>query len=76
MALLLGLITLRMSGHYLPLGTIAWGISLYYLFGNLEFLGGYDGITGIPPLHYRRLLAHRSARHLLSDLARMRRLRC
>jgi branched-chain amino acid transport system permease protein len=49
-ALLLGFITLRLSGHYLPLGTIAWGISLYYLFGNLSFLGGYSGISGIPPL--------------------------
>jgi branched-chain amino acid transport system permease protein len=49
-ALLLGFITLRLSGHYLPLGTIAWGISLYYLFGNLGFLGGYSGISGIPPL--------------------------
>lgn len=49
-ALVLGFITLRMDGHYLPLGTIAWGISLYFLFGNLEFLGGHTGISGIPPL--------------------------
>ena len=49
-ALSLGFITLRMGGHYLPLGTIAWGISLYFLFGNVEFLGGHTGITGIPPL--------------------------
>jgi ABC-type branched-subunit amino acid transport system ATPase component/ABC-type branched-subunit amino acid transport system permease subunit len=46
-AFLLGFITLRMGGHYLPLGTIAWGISLYFLFGNVEFLGGHTGITGI-----------------------------
>jgi branched-chain amino acid transport system permease protein len=49
-ALFLGFITLRLSGHYLPLGTIAWGISLYFLFGNLEFLGGHTGITGVPVL--------------------------
>jgi branched-chain amino acid transport system permease protein len=49
-ALLLGLLTLRLSGHYLPLGTIAWGISLYFLFGNLQFLGGHTGISGIPTL--------------------------
>jgi branched-chain amino acid transport system permease protein len=49
-ALFIGFITLRMRGHYLPLATIAWGISLYYLFGNLEFLGGHTGITGIPAL--------------------------
>ena len=42
-ALVLGFLTLRLSGHYLPLGTIAWGISLYFLFGNLGFLGGQRG---------------------------------
>src|SRR5512135_980631 len=51
-ALALGFITLRMQGHYLPLATIAWGISLYVLFGNLESLGGHTGITGIPPLSF------------------------
>jgi branched-chain amino acid transport system permease protein len=50
LALFLGAITLRLSGHYLPLGTIAWGISLYFLFGNLELLGGHTGLGGIPPL--------------------------
>jgi ABC-type branched-subunit amino acid transport system permease subunit len=40
-SLALGFITLRLSGHFLPLGTIAWGISLYYLFGNLQGLGGH-----------------------------------
>ncbi|QOL52108.1 branched-chain amino acid ABC transporter ATP-binding protein/permease [Massilia litorea] len=49
-ALFIGAIMLRLSGHYLPLGTIAWGLSLYFLFGNLEFLGKYDGIGGIPSL--------------------------
>jgi branched-chain amino acid transport system permease protein len=49
-ALLLGFLTLRLSGHYLPLGTIAWGISLYFLFGNLGFLGGHTGLSGIPVL--------------------------
>jgi ABC-type branched-subunit amino acid transport system ATPase component/ABC-type branched-subunit amino acid transport system permease subunit len=49
-AVLLGLVTVRLSGHYLPLGTIAWGISLYYIFGKVEMLGRNDGISGIPPL--------------------------
>ncbi|WP_050425475.1 branched-chain amino acid ABC transporter ATP-binding protein/permease [Bradyrhizobium tropiciagri] len=49
-AVLLGLVTVRLSGHYLPLGTIAWGIGLFYLFSKLEFLGRNDGISGIPPL--------------------------
>jgi len=47
-SLALGFITLRLSGHFLPLGTIAWGISLYFIFGNLEALGGHGGIDGIP----------------------------
>jgi branched-chain amino acid transport system permease protein len=49
-AVALGLVTVRLSGHYLPLGTIAWGIALFYLFSKLEFLGRNDGISGIPPL--------------------------
>lgn len=49
-ALVVGAITLRMSGHYLPLGTIAWGLSLYYLMGNLEALGKYDGLQGLKSL--------------------------
>jgi branched-chain amino acid transport system permease protein len=50
-ALVLGLVTMRLSGHYLPLGTIAWGISLYYLFGELEITGRHDGIGAIPPFN-------------------------
>ncbi|HDR9358962.1 TPA: branched-chain amino acid ABC transporter permease, partial [Burkholderia vietnamiensis] len=50
-ALLLGAVTMRLSGHFLPLGTIAWGLALFYLFGNLELLGKYDGISGIPALN-------------------------
>lgn len=49
-AFVLGLLTVRLSGHYLPLGTIAWAISLFFTFGNLDALGRHDGISGIPPL--------------------------
>ncbi len=49
-ALLLGLLTLRMSGHYLPLATICWGLALNYTMANMGFLGKYDGINGIPSL--------------------------
>lgn len=49
-ALVVAGITLRMSGHYLPLATIAWGLSLYYLMGNLDALGKYDGLLGIKGL--------------------------
>jgi branched-chain amino acid transport system permease protein len=49
-ALVLAAITLRMSGHYLPLATIAWGLSLYYLLGNIDAFGKYDGLLGVPAI--------------------------
>ena len=49
-SLVLAGVTLRMSGHYLPLATIAWGLALFFLVGNLEFLGKFDGLQGIPPV--------------------------
>ena len=50
LALFNGVLTLPMRGHYLPLATIAWGISIYFMFGNVDFLGGHTGITSIPAL--------------------------
>jgi len=50
-AILIGSLTLKLSGHYLPLGTIAWGISLYFLFGTMQILGGHTGLGGIPPIN-------------------------
>lgn len=47
-AVILGLLTLRLSGHYLPLGTICWSVSLYYVFGNIQTFGGQTGMMGIP----------------------------
>jgi branched-chain amino acid transport system permease protein len=49
-ALVLGWITLRMSGHYLPLATIAWSLALFYTMGNLDALGKYDGLLGVPAI--------------------------
>ena len=51
-AYLLGAITLRLSGHYLPLGTIAWCLALFYLYGTLDTLGRHDGIAGVPALDF------------------------
>ncbi len=51
-ALVLGAPTLRMSGHYLPLATICWGLALNYAMANAEGLGKYDGILGIPPMQF------------------------
>jgi len=55
LALAIGAVTLRLSGHYLALGTLAWAVSFYYVFANLDLLGRNDGISGIPPL---RLFGH------------------
>ncbi len=49
-AMMLGWLTLRMSGHYLPLATIAWSLALYYTMGNLDALGKYDGLLDVPPI--------------------------
>jgi branched-chain amino acid transport system permease protein len=49
-AAILGSLTLKLSGHYLPLGTIAWGISLGFLFGTSETLGGHTGLSGVPAI--------------------------
>jgi branched-chain amino acid transport system permease protein len=47
---IIGFATLKLSGHYLPLATIAWAVSLYFMFGNLESLGGHTGMGGLPPV--------------------------
>jgi len=67
-ALFLGFITLRSSGHYLPLGTIAWGIAIYFLLGNLEWRGKYSGIAEIPPLTVLGVRLRGPPHVLLSDL--------
>ena len=49
-ALVLGAVTLRLSGHFLPLATIAWGLALSFLFGTFDSLGGHTGVSNLPPL--------------------------
>ena len=49
-ATVLGAATLRLGGHFLPLSTIAWGIAIFFLFGNIDALGRYSGLSGIPPI--------------------------
>jgi branched-chain amino acid transport system permease protein len=78
-ALMLGALTLRMSGHYLPLATIAWGLALNYTMANMDWLGKYDGIMGIPRIASARglhviiwvfaLLAALAVMHLLDSRA-------
>ncbi len=49
-AWVLGLITARLSGHFLALVSVAWGISFFSLFGTIPLLRGFNGIGGIPAL--------------------------
>ena len=49
-ALVIGALTLRLGGHFLPLSTIAWGLSIALVFGNIEALGRHTGISAIPPI--------------------------
>jgi branched-chain amino acid transport system permease protein len=49
-ALAIGALTLRLGGHFLPLSTIAWGLSIALLFGNIEALGSHTGISNIPAI--------------------------
>lgn len=49
-AVTIGVSTLKLSGHYLALSTLAWCIALYYYLGSVQALGGNTGLTGIPPL--------------------------
>jgi ABC-type branched-subunit amino acid transport system ATPase component/ABC-type branched-subunit amino acid transport system permease subunit len=51
-AAVLGAATLRLGGHFLPLSTIAWGIAIDYMFGNVEALGSHNGIAAIPAIAF------------------------
>ena len=46
----LGAATLRLEGHFLSLSTLAWGLAIGFLFGNVEGLGNFSGISNIPPI--------------------------
>ncbi|RZN36464.1 branched-chain amino acid ABC transporter ATP-binding protein/permease [Bradyrhizobium sp. Leo121] len=49
-AALIGVVTVRMSGHYLALATLCFGISFYFGIGNADAFGRFNGMTGIPPV--------------------------
>ncbi len=49
-AALIGAVTLRLKGHLLSLSTLAWGLAIFFLFGNIDGLGNFTGIADIPPI--------------------------
>lgn len=50
LAWVVGLAIFRVSGHYLALATIAFGLVLGFLARQLEITGGASGIFGVPRL--------------------------
>lgn len=51
MAVLIGLPLLRLRGHYLALGTLGLVVTIEIVLKNwTSVTGGYDGLSGIPPL--------------------------
>lgn len=50
-ALLIGIPTLKLSGHYLAMATLGFGVIVYIFFNEtVELTGGPSGFTGIPRL--------------------------
>lgn len=50
-AVVLGGITARLKGHYLPLSTMAWCMALYIVMGSwTQLTGGHTGLRDIPPI--------------------------
>lgn len=47
---ILGAVTLRMRSHYLPIATIAWAVSIFYVFSNTDSIGASTGMTDLPPI--------------------------
>ncbi|WP_051516814.1 ATP-binding cassette domain-containing protein [Herbaspirillum sp. RV1423] len=50
-ALSIGMLTLRLGSHFLPISTIAWGLSVPLLLSNMDALGRHTGITNIVPVN-------------------------
>jgi branched-chain amino acid transport system permease protein len=55
-----GYVTLRLQGHFLSLSTIAWGLAITFCFGNIDALGRFNGIAGIPAIEIGSLTLSRS----------------
>lgn len=46
-ALCIGMLTLRLGGHFLPISTIAWGLSVPLILSNMDALGRHTGMSNI-----------------------------
>ncbi|MCC7096823.1 MAG: branched-chain amino acid ABC transporter ATP-binding protein/permease [Thermomonas sp.] len=63
--IVLGWMTVRLSGFYVPLGTIAWAVALIGVAGNIQYLGGHTGMSGIPALRIGSLVLEDSRKMLI-----------
>ena len=52
-AVLVGAPSLKLTGHYLAMATLAFGIIIFIIFNEeIEWTGGPDGMSGIPGLSF------------------------
>lgn len=49
-AIVLGVATLHLGGHFLPITTLASGVAITSFLGTSEMLGAHGGMRDIPPL--------------------------
>lgn len=50
LALIIGIPSLKLKGHYLAMATLGFGVIMYILFTELTFTGGASGLGNIPQL--------------------------
>jgi branched-chain amino acid transport system permease protein len=70
-AFVLGGLTLRLAGHYLPLGTIAWASASSSSPANLKSLGGHTGISNLPAISLLGFESRQRPSVQLSHLGRL-----
>jgi len=71
-SLLIGVPCLRLKGPYLALGTLAFSLVLYRLFLTGTWLGGTEGISGLPRAENPYLVFYAIAGFMVVSLVAMR----
>ncbi|MFW9861970.1 MAG: branched-chain amino acid ABC transporter permease [Candidatus Thorarchaeota archaeon] len=71
-SLLIGIPCLRLKGPYLALGTLAFSLILYQLFLTGTWLGGTEGISGLPSADDAFLIFYAIAAFMIVTLVAMR----
>jgi branched-chain amino acid transport system permease protein len=71
-SILIGIPCLRLKGPYLALGTLAFSLILYNLFLAGTYLGGTEGISGLPGADNTYVVFYAIAAFMLASLIIMR----